>query len=383
MPFKTDWAYQPETCATLTSMDISAISPEGHLSPFVSAVGVYAVTILLLGLSLTILRLWWRDHSRSRRARRAGRSGRKLNAGESVVSGTVELESGSNQTVRVEVEQKGSEWENSGEWLHSWSEVGRRVTVAPFYLNHACGQRIRVEPSKEKVFLVDDLKGAIWINMTRRIRFGELVPGERIVVKGQLSKGIDPEGWILRPPEGGPMMFSSSSLELHAEQRARIYGIAAIIIGLIFLATAVHVHHYHLSLWFGEPAEATVVDVQLRLTDDDGDSFPRSVLTLTSPEHGIDGLVQDVCPRFHEKLTIGSRVPIRIVPTHSGATHVGSQATTGTSELSFMVLFFLVATAIFLICWIFAPRHWQDHPPIPISGRGKLARTEADMDLSS
>ena len=226
-------------------MDISAIIPERHVSPLVSVLGVYGVTIPLLGLSVMILVLWWRDHSRSRRARRAARLGRKLQVGEIVVSGTVELESGGNQTVRVEVEQKGSEWENSGNWLHSWSEVGRRVKVAPFYLNHGSGQRIRVEPTEEKVFLVDDLKGAIWINVTRRIRFGELVPGERIVVRGYLSKGLDPEvgrkgdrlggeGWVLRPPEKGPMMFSSSTLELNAERRARIYGIAAIILVLIF-----------------------------------------------------------------------------------------------------------------------------------------------------
>ena len=115
-----------------------------------------------------------------------------LAPGRTVVLGTVEVAEGEALAARVEIDQGGSERDNSGTYTFKWTEIGRRVEMRPFYLLHASGARVRVEP-RGRAMLVDAMDGMIVVTETARTRYAELSPGEEVYAVGRLQRGEDPE----------------------------------------------------------------------------------------------------------------------------------------------------------------------------------------------
>lgn len=237
---------------------------------------------------------WLEAQVRARRERRLAAQAGSLQSsheaplapGMAVVMGTVEMAEGEAVAARVEIDQNGSETESSGTYSFKWTEIGRRVRMRPFYLAHASGARVRVEPGG-RAMLVDAMDGMILVTAKARTRYAELSPGERVYAVGELARGDDPElvragyrsgreGWVLRAPPERALLLSSEPLE----QRFRRRAAAASRFGwLTVLATAAALlvsSTYLARLTMGRWTTAMVLDWQCE-TDSDGTSCQATV----------------------------------------------------------------------------------------------------------
>src|SRR5262245_46714252 len=117
-----------------------------------------AITLALtVGSLVAILIARARSRRRARAADSAFDASAPLGTGPSFVAGVVEHSRGADVAVKVVVELRGREWKTAkGRTVHCWEEVRRRTSALPFYLRHASGERVRVEPGNEPV-LVDAL----------------------------------------------------------------------------------------------------------------------------------------------------------------------------------------------------------------------------------
>src|SRR5206468_7223794 len=101
-------------------------------------------------------------------------------------------------------------------WSVTWTEMRRRVEVAPFYVVHASGERVRVEPDR-KTKLAADLVVVERVDLKHRRRIARIAEGDEVWVTGVLGKEMDPKAsggyrggraWIMRP-RGGRMLVST------------------------------------------------------------------------------------------------------------------------------------------------------------------------------
>ncbi|WP_437962024.1 hypothetical protein WME76_21800 [Sorangium sp. So ce119] len=305
-----------------------------HLDPGMSSVLVDAVaTAGLLVLAAIALRLSRRQRRAAARADASLKGDAALAPGEAIVVGTVERAPGADVAVRVEVEQEGTESESSGVWSHQWVETGRKVRVHPFYLRHASGALVRVEPG-EDVMLVDALDGMIRVDLTRRIRVAEIMPGEKVFALGELRRAPDPEapaqgyrekalGDVLVPRRGQPMLVSSEPLDQRFARRAafhRRWAVAAVVASLAFNAAFAG---FHARRWLGETVDVRVT--QLREQEDrDGDNT-RFVVTMQAAD-GV--LFSDEVPHAtFGRLRGVERLKARYVPSWTAASAVGPDVT--------------------------------------------------------
>lgn len=286
----------------------------------------------------------------------ASAEGRVLAPGETVVVGKVELASGEEVASRVEIEQTGSEKENSGTWFWTWSEVDRRVTMRPFYIRHASGQRIRVEPASSAL-LVDQLDRLVLVDDTTRTRIAELTSGERVFASGVLGHGPDPEsdspayrdsagkGWVLRPPATEDMLLSSESLESRFHARAWRALMAILPIGAMFLAFLALSSPFLVRLAFGADAEAVVLEkAEVVKTDSEGDRYTVYSLEARS---GALTVVLDSNKAFNESAEVGKKVPVRLVKEAPSMSTLGHGA-----RLDLGSVFGLIPTLFLGLTWL-------------------------------
>ena len=218
------------TCMPLESGAWQFVS-EGHLGVGLSSFCVDVLgTCGLLAVAAYALSRWLRERRAAARADASFNPDVGLVPGRAIVLGTVEREQGANVAVRVELEMEGTEHESSGSWSFKWTEKDRRVRVHPFYLRHASGARIRVEPD-DNVMLVDAMDGVVKVNLTKRLRVAELMPDEKVFAIGELKYAQDPEaqtrgyrgraeGYLLVPPRRGRMLLASEPLGARFARRA-------------------------------------------------------------------------------------------------------------------------------------------------------------------
>ena len=67
-----------------------------------------------------------------------------------VLAGTVRHLEGHEVAVKVSIRQAGTETESSGAWSHSWTEIDREIVVAPFLLELATGELVRIESAPQR-----------------------------------------------------------------------------------------------------------------------------------------------------------------------------------------------------------------------------------------
>lgn len=265
---------------------MSSLSSHHHLGPVASAILIYGFGVVVFALMFIYV---WRRRAHELRDAKAAEAAADADVewkpGPVVLFGAVEYAQGASAAVRVDVDQEGSEYENSGVWSHSWKESNRRVHVEPFYLKVFPDKRIRVEPTRD-VYLVDEMDGMIRVDLKSRTRFAQLTPDEHIYAVGELVRAHDPEGagasggyrssrdaFVLRPRAGESMLLSSEPMGKRYRARAEFY--ASTMAWFVGACIVFHlaVMNYHLRQLTGETMIATITKLDhYTTTDDEGDS---------------------------------------------------------------------------------------------------------------
>lgn len=350
-----------------------------HLGPELSSFCVdLMATVGLLVVAAVALRLSRRERRAAAQAETLSRPDAALVPGEAVVTGTVEREQGASVAVRVEVKQRGVEFENSGIWAHSWTETDRKVRVHPFYLRHASGVRIRVEPGKD-VMLVDALDGVIMVDLTRRVRVAELVPDEKVFAVGELRRAPDPEataqgyreraeGYLLVPPRGRPMLLSSEPLGERFAARAAFHRRWAVLAAFAAVAFNALFASFHARRWLGETVEVRVT--QLRQYEDSND-VDRFQVTMLGPDQL--SFSDEVSGAAFSRLHVGDTIKARYVPSWSAATAIGTGGTAHSRAFGAVPLLGLIAIVYRLRAR--STRPWYEKKLVD-KGSGRLADSE-------
>lgn len=373
-------------------MLVGAALPDAlGLSSFSSAVAV-ALPLLLFG------RAFVRDVREYVRCKRAARAAAAEGAaaeaavlapGETVVAGKVELAAGEEVASRVEIDQGGTESENSGTWYFTWSEKDRRVTMRPFYIRHASGQRVRVEPSS-RALLVDELDRMVLVNDTTRTRIAELTAGERVFASGLLAHGPDPEsdptayrsstgkGWVLTPPSNEEMLLSSENLDARFHHRARrlLYSVAAlgaVLIGLLGISSA-----YFERLLFGRDTEAVVLaESQVEKTDSDGDSYTEYSVQVRV---GDNVLWVGSNLTWNTRVDQGTTVPLRFVASNPSRSALGHGAHVELWSFAAAVPVMIVTLGLLAVARSRKGRWFEGK--LEETGKGRLAENRSSVRSS-
>ncbi|MFO0647289.1 MAG: hypothetical protein U0326_13710 [Polyangiales bacterium] len=228
-----------------------------------------ASTFVVVGVVGVGLALWivtslvraWREYVEIRRARESLADPAQLREGPALVEGKVVLASGDrgaavSLTVVQEGRRAGAETHTAAPIAMQWTEVERTVHVRPFYLSLRGGRSLRVEPAG-RVELLDELELPEALPTRGRLarrRRARLTRDERVVIRGALERGFDPEtaqsGYrgpaevlVLRPCEG-VMSFSTERLGARSIRRARVH-LRAALVGVVALVAMN-------GLWFRE-----------------------------------------------------------------------------------------------------------------------------------
>lgn len=339
-----------------------------------------AATVGLLVVAAVALRRWRRRHRAAARAEASFDPGAARVPGETILMGTVEREQGASVAVRVELEQEGSEWENSGIWVHEWTETSRKVHVHPFYLRHASGLRLRVEPDGD-VLLVDEMNGVIRLDLTRRVRVAELLPGERIFAVGELRRARDAEaavwrggyreeneGFVLVPPRGSRMLLSSEPLGERFARRAAFHGWWGVVALVAAIAVNILTAPVIARCLLGEAVDARVAHLR-RYEESDGDS--RAIIMAV----GADGFVftGDVSAYEVTGVDEGDTIEVRHVPWWDFATVIDSGSIPNVTGYLALALFGFIA----LNYWArrYTTRPWYEKEKLIERVSGKLTES--------
>jgi hypothetical protein len=358
--------------------DTSELQPDWDLTPAQSPVFFGVPAVLLLGVLLAALPLWRRARARYRQARDSVSPDALLAPGVRVVEGVVEYDRGAELAVRVEVEQLGQESESSGTWSHSWTEVGRAVTVRPFLLKHASGQRIRVEPTQD-VQLIDEMDGLVLVDLSHRKRVAELVPGEHVFAEGLLSlETVSHEaggyrggrGLVLRAPPHARLLLSSEPMGARFQRQARVHAVHGwVAAGLLLLLPVVNFDYVALAA-LGKVGEATITSLTVKESEDsDGNKTRTGYATLEAPALRVKRKEQVSGPGY-DKLKALQRAPIRYVPGVPWLAELGPDPTAS----GFRTLAFWLASIALLIVYrlkVVRSRAWYDFKVVN-TGAGTL-----------
>jgi hypothetical protein len=352
----------------------------GHLDAGRSSFFVDVVaTAGLLVVAAVALRQSLRQRRLAARADASFQPDAALVPGDAVVMGTVERERGADVAVRVEIEQEGTETENSGLWSYNWIETGRKVRVHPFYLRHASGRRIRVEPD-EDVMLVDAMDGVIRVDLTKRVCVAELVPDEEIFAIGELRLAPDPEaplwgyreraeGYLLVPPRGRSMLLSSEPLGTRFARRAAFHLRWAVIAAVAALTFNALFASFHARRWLGKTVDVRVTQLRQYEDSDDDDHFQ---VTMRDADNFI--FSDEVSRSDFSRLREGDTIQARYVSSWRSATAIGPDATAHSRAYFAVPLLGVIALAYLLRAR--STRPWYDHKKLVEMGSGRLADSE-------
>ena len=298
-------------------MDLYA---SGDLPPVVAAfIAIQSAVMLLLAIVVGVLRGARRAQLASRAERGVGGEHHPLVEGKDVVlCGVVRHLEGHDVAVKVSVTQNGTETEISGSWTHSWIEVDREITVRPFLLELSSKELVRVDPPTN-VDVADTLDQKVWIDRNRRVLSAELVPGEKIWVRGRLERSDIAVpgtayrdvawGWALGPT-AGQMLLSSEPLGAGLRERARFHRHYAWIAVALLLAIQISLG------WFYARTVAPTVVAEVaekrtyQTTDSDGDTHDHYVITLARDTQ-LDHRTVRIDDDDYVHVGHGSHVPLR------------------------------------------------------------------------
>lgn len=195
-----------------------------------------------------------------------------LRPGVTTLGGTVALEPGAEGApVTVTIHQQGEQHASRNEKYVVWSEVRRDTRARPFYVALRDGRRVRVEPVTDALHYADDLEAPERAPLANtRTRRASLDPGERVFVRGELVRALDPHGkhggyrdggapaLVMRPaPEG--MLVSSRPVHEDFNRRAGLHLLYALLgVGVLVGAQSYAFRDYRALRRRGEAVQAVV-----------------------------------------------------------------------------------------------------------------------------
>jgi hypothetical protein len=259
------------------AIDSHAVSVPGRLSPEASAFtvdwfGIGVPLVLIAAAGACAFKHVWQNQA----ALAAVRRRTPLRPGRALLSGEVETGGEPGPVVMLSIEQTGRESQSrNGITTQLWTETGRSLTVRPFYIVLASGERVRVEPDGHTRF-AGKIDSTERIDPAHRRRIAEVAAGARITVSGVLEHGHDPgtpgegyrgsgEGFVLHPPKAGHLRlsltppgtgrFARSSFHM---KWAAVIAVATVLLhGGLFL-------HFHLLRIRGQLEYAEITDIRER-----------------------------------------------------------------------------------------------------------------------
>jgi len=355
----------------------------GHTGPWLGHLLVDGVGVFGFGALIAYaLARAAAERRRGRQAEAAFDPLAPLAPGETVVAGKVEHAPGHDVAFRVEVAQTGTESESSGTWSHVWREVGRQVTVAPFYLSRATGDRVRVEPERTAL-LVDELDGIVRIDLEHRRRVAELTPGEHVFAFGELREIAEPvvpppggrprtrRGFALGPPRHGPLLLSSEALGARFLARAATHrGLAwaAVIAAALFHLS---VSPFHARRLLGRDETGVVLEKRIdEHTDGDGDLVRSCVVRLRVAGAEIE---EEVSRGDFPGISPGQALPVRHVPLLPAASVLGPAGTIHGASGAAVLFFLLLLGAYRAVPRMRRP--WYESP-VTDPGSGRLRESK-------
>lgn len=337
-------------------------APSDRLTPLTSMVVV--VGIVGVGLTLWVISLLvraWREHVAIRRARSGLADPKRLVEGPALIEGKVTLASGDrgapvSLTVVQEGRRAGSDASPNPHVAMAWTEVERSVQMRPFYLTLRGGSRVRVEPAG-RIELIDELELPEALpsrGVFMRRRRARLIRDERVVIRGSLERGFDPEcaqsgyrgpaeSLVLRPCDA-VMRLSTERLGERSIKRARAH-LRGALVGVIALVA------FH-GLWFrdfltlqqhGRVVEARVVS---RARFDDSRSSHRDGTLDVALPTGFTVRLR-VNAEAYENTREGDFVPVTVTSSRTDLAQAG-RGETGIRGGEALVAVILVAL---LVLW--------------------------------
>jgi len=230
-----------------------------------------------------------------------------------VLAGVVRHLEDHDVAVKVNITQAGSESESSGSWSHSWTEIDRDIVLAPFLLELAGGELVRIDPPRN-VDVADALDQKVWIDRNERVLSAELVPGETIFARGRLERSDralpaasayrDVQwGWALQASDG-QMLLSSEPLGSGMRARAAFHrGFAWRALVLLVATQVTLVYYYQRAL--GDTMLVPLTSKRWYSTYDDGESTTHWQFTTYGKSVNVDA--QD-----YSLVATGDELPIRV-----------------------------------------------------------------------
>jgi len=367
--------------------NIVKVFEDNHIDPPWAHVLVFALDVVLfLAIAFCIREI--------RRARRAAveadvviKPDAPLFEGARFVGGTIEYAQGEDVAVRVTITQEGTEQsDKNNHKSHTWTEQEREILARPFYLRHATGARVRVEPPDD-VMLIDTLDQKEWMSQTRRKQRAELLPGEWSVVEGRLHKAPDPEGsgqaagyrqaatagWVMKPSPQKGMHVSTESLSRRHELRGRAFVWTTVWVVLLGLLMNAPLFTYRARVFLGENVVATYLGKRAYTTTSKGKQHNHySVNTQYEREPGVmeyGGIIDVDHEDFVELPGQPGEIWIRRVPSVPIATALGQ----GSSVSSVFLFAAAVAAGLtwFRVFRTHTYRRWYEGRLVE-NGRGPL-----------
>lgn len=312
---------------------IAAAEAPAHLGPGLSLLAALVVFGGLLAFVVEALVRAAGDERLAKKGEASGlEGGAALAVGRAVVLGWVELAPEESVAMRVEVDQRGSESESSGSYSFAWTEVDRRVTMRPFYLRHASGARVRVEPGAW-TYLVDAMDGIVVVDSAHRTRAAELSSDEQVYAVGELSRGHDPglapsdyrnaaHGWLMRARPGEDLLLSSEPLQQRFLRRAGAHYQVAVVAAVLAVGVFALFAPYVARLLLGRDTTAVVQELRSDSDDEGATTYSLMVRAAVGPVVEVDA-PYDVYAVAH----VGDAVPVRYVAAWAWATALGHGAT--------------------------------------------------------
>ncbi len=354
--------------------EILKVFENNHIDPPWSHLLVLGLDVVIIGTIAWCVFQILEARRMAQQAKRTENASLPLYEGARFVSGSVELAEGSNMAIRVTITQEGSEFGNKDNPRHRWSEIDREIDAQPFYLQHASGARIRVEPPSD-VMLVDKLDQMEWLDAKQRRKRAELTGGESAFIEGVLERGQDPEehsasagyrsaaasGWIMKPSRRRGMSVSTENLSRRHELRVRAFVKTTVILAALAIVAGCCTLPYRARLWRGSNVVAHYQGKQVFQTR----QSKGGVKTHYVVNVKISGALGDTHQQFDVDERDYRRLPqehgqiwLRHVPAHPWTTVLGKGSSV--SRVQPLLAAIIVALGIFQAVRTHRYRRWYE-----------------------
>jgi hypothetical protein len=241
-----------------------------------------------------------------------------------------------------------------------------------------------VEPG-EDVRLVDAMDGVIKVDLTKRIRVAELVPGEKVFAFGKLRSAPDSEGprqgyrgtaegYLLVSPPGRGMLLSTEPLARFFARKAAFHLRWAVIAAVAALAFNALFASFHARRWLGETVDVRVMQARYYADSDEVAHYEVTMRGADDVTFSDEVSLSDF-QKLRAQLREGDRIQVRHVPSWRSATVIGSAATASFSACGAVPLLGVIALVYYIRAR--STRAWYERKSLVEKGSGRLADSEA------